>query len=637
MPPRRPRKQPRSSFFPYVFLAVGLAAYSALAYYLRFVQDDAFITYRYVANFLAGDGLVYNIGERICGFTNFGWTIYLSLVGALGQDIITVSRLTGFLLGGGVIWIACLTSRKLFTETDLVNVAFVALTLGANLSLAYWSPAGLETAAFACAVALSLYWFLTRSRLLAFGIALGVWLRPEGAVVAGLFIVIETVICRALPRLATRSTVLAFVLSLPYVLFMYFYYGSVLPNPFYAKTTFGLEQLRAGADYSWLFLRHYGYVGLPLILGLALWRRLTVIEKQLLMFVLGYIAYIIVIGGDVLKVHRFFVPILAPYALLTAGTLTVALRWVRPAIRVLTQTVVIVGALVWVIVAPWNYTHIYNNAEKALVSNMLALTDRMVEADSTNFTAAATTIGAFGYALHGHPVIDMLGLTDSTIARHPLPAVPGITTTWRESKHNSSYLLERAPDYIVFSTGMKASAPAEKVLLLYPDFLRAYRVITYPQPRNPETGIVMLDVAFRRVYPITHVDEHLLPADFVNAYTRGQQFFNSDQYDSALTWLERALVLQRELPAYPELHYQIAACKVGVGNDAIGYDLLNRVIAGDSLAYNAHLALYMTEMVRGDTAKAAIHRACIVRFNPSQLPYLDSSVSSYLSQSRPNR
>ena len=77
MPPRRPRKQPRSSFLPYVFLAVGLAAYSALAFYLRFVQDDAFITYRYVANFLAGHGLVYNIGERICGFTNFGWTIYL--------------------------------------------------------------------------------------------------------------------------------------------------------------------------------------------------------------------------------------------------------------------------------------------------------------------------------------------------------------------------------------------------------------------------------------------------------------------------------------------------------------------------------------------------------------------------------
>ena len=56
----------------------ALAIYSYLATTLNVVQDDAYISYRYVANFLNGDGLVFNIGERIEGFTNFAWVIYMT-------------------------------------------------------------------------------------------------------------------------------------------------------------------------------------------------------------------------------------------------------------------------------------------------------------------------------------------------------------------------------------------------------------------------------------------------------------------------------------------------------------------------------------------------------------------------------
>ena len=58
-------------------LVPALAVYAFLCHQLNFTQDDAYISYRYVANFLNGDGLVYNIGERVEGYTNFGWVIYL--------------------------------------------------------------------------------------------------------------------------------------------------------------------------------------------------------------------------------------------------------------------------------------------------------------------------------------------------------------------------------------------------------------------------------------------------------------------------------------------------------------------------------------------------------------------------------
>ena len=45
------------------------------AWIVRFVQDDAFITYRYARNLARGEGLVFNPGERVEGYTNFLWTV----------------------------------------------------------------------------------------------------------------------------------------------------------------------------------------------------------------------------------------------------------------------------------------------------------------------------------------------------------------------------------------------------------------------------------------------------------------------------------------------------------------------------------------------------------------------------------
>ncbi|MBU6216640.1 MAG: hypothetical protein KGR17_08545, partial [Acidobacteria bacterium] len=41
------------------------------AWVIRFAQDDAFITYRYSRNLARGEGLVFNTGERVEGYTNF--------------------------------------------------------------------------------------------------------------------------------------------------------------------------------------------------------------------------------------------------------------------------------------------------------------------------------------------------------------------------------------------------------------------------------------------------------------------------------------------------------------------------------------------------------------------------------------
>ena len=69
--------------------------------------DDAFISFRYVDNLVAGHGLVFNAGERVEGYTNFLWVILLAGLQSLGMDPIPASRLFGLIFLGltvGVVW-----------------------------------------------------------------------------------------------------------------------------------------------------------------------------------------------------------------------------------------------------------------------------------------------------------------------------------------------------------------------------------------------------------------------------------------------------------------------------------------------------------------------------------------------------
>jgi len=53
----------------------------------RWVGDDGFINVRVAQQLLAGNGLVYNIGERVEAITSPGWLAVLTLAGALGMRL----------------------------------------------------------------------------------------------------------------------------------------------------------------------------------------------------------------------------------------------------------------------------------------------------------------------------------------------------------------------------------------------------------------------------------------------------------------------------------------------------------------------------------------------------------------------
>ena len=65
----------------YLYYAVILEIFTGYLWHclaINYVEDDSFISFRYAKNFVNGDGLVFNPGERVEGYTNFLWVMMLS-------------------------------------------------------------------------------------------------------------------------------------------------------------------------------------------------------------------------------------------------------------------------------------------------------------------------------------------------------------------------------------------------------------------------------------------------------------------------------------------------------------------------------------------------------------------------------
>jgi len=109
--------------------------------------DDAMISMRYAWNFAHGDGLVWNVGERVEGYTNLLMTLLMSLA-ALMLDkryAVLAIQLTGifFMLGTAFF------TLKIFEVADKTLGSFSRLILFAAVllyyPLNYWSLLGMET------------------------------------------------------------------------------------------------------------------------------------------------------------------------------------------------------------------------------------------------------------------------------------------------------------------------------------------------------------------------------------------------------------------------------------------------------------------------------------------------------------
>ncbi|MBL7041132.1 MAG: tetratricopeptide repeat protein, partial [Pirellulaceae bacterium] len=95
---------------------------------------------------------------------------------------------------------------------------------------------------------------------------------------------------------------------------------------------------------------------------------------------------------------------------------------------------------------------------------------------------ASTAIGIPRY-FGDVDVLDLVGLTDTTIARHPVRHAD-IRDDHILRNYHVDYVLHRAPEHIFFIAGARPATPAERALYLSPRFRRNY-VLQYPRDDRP--------------------------------------------------------------------------------------------------------------------------------------------------------
>ncbi len=303
--------------------------------YLRNVVDDSLISMNYARRLASGDGLVFNPGEHVEGYTNFLWTVSMAPVFWLSRlfhaDFVRGCVAWSILVASLDVGLLAVLGRRLWGD----RVLPIALAVGlCALDNAYtvWAMMALESHFVALWVLLALLVWTgrSRSRELLTGICLAAVprARPDGALFVAAFATSEALgllgplFRRDFPRLRMRLGSLALagasfaVVFGAYFFWRYRYYGFVFPNTFYLKVgSSHFAGLERGIPYVKAFLEERG--NLPLFALVALPWLANPTVRTLALWIPVHAAYVAYVGGDFYSGHRFLVQLIPALALLS--------------------------------------------------------------------------------------------------------------------------------------------------------------------------------------------------------------------------------------------------------------------------------------------------------------------------------
>ncbi|MDJ1137607.1 hypothetical protein [Streptomyces iconiensis] len=282
-------------------LAVGACGLTVLVlgYQRRWTNDDALIYTRAVRQILAGNGPVYNIGERAETSTGTLWQWMLATGSAIPgvTDPLRLAVALGLLLTvAGYLLALDGTRRMVRTRRPAGALLPVGVLLLLPLAATWdYATSGLETGLSFAWLGGS-WWLLVRARAAlgraavprasgpalplaaAFVFGLGPLVRPDLALVSGVFLVAMWLMWRPSLRRTLSWACAAGVLPVAYEIFRAGYYGVLVPLPALAKEASG-TQWEYGFNYLLNTLVPY-CLWIPLTLLAAFAVRVLVLRRR---------------------------------------------------------------------------------------------------------------------------------------------------------------------------------------------------------------------------------------------------------------------------------------------------------------------------------------------------------------------
>ncbi len=309
---------------------------------LEFIKDDAYITWRYAHNLVTGNGLVFNRGEHVEGFTNFLWAFVVAPFEALGWDMFQVCQVLGTALGLACLVVTVRMTRWLQDDRGFLWFVWGAVWLATSSSFVLWAQAGLEQPLAALLPILGA-WVLWRARERALdattppeheralarqhlyaGLVMGAgcMTRPELhllAILVGGPLVFDALRTRRISRAQGLYVAGILAVTVPCHAFRFAYYGSLVPNTFYVKTGTGAEVWHVGLRTlrDMFLFNHTGL--LAVVAPLAFARRTHLVLKGAMAAIaVAFMAYYVSVGVDEMQWHRLYLPALPFLCVLAA-------------------------------------------------------------------------------------------------------------------------------------------------------------------------------------------------------------------------------------------------------------------------------------------------------------------------------
>lgn len=454
--------------YKFLFLFFVCVITTVLVLSHAWVTEDAFITFRYVDNTLSGYGPVFNIGERVQGYTHPLWFMLLLTGAGMGFDLFYYSILLGTTFNLLIVLIFGLSIIK--QKRYYFTLSLFAIILYSCSSFLDFQTSGLENSLTHFLILLLIITTLKTTKHKTFKTTLFTALlllnRLDLIFLTAPILTYTLITEKQKIKNKIKQTILGLTPIIMWETFSLIYYGSLTPNT--AKAKLGaytlLEGINKGLFYSFDFLRWELLPGITIIISILLtftvffyYKNLN--NKLLLVIIssLSHISYLTLIGGDFMR-GRF----LLPAFFVTTITLSLTLKKFR--IKKQIQAAFIILLLILSLIS-------YFHAESATKEfNQWVVSERKYYEDTNSLFAKLKneslhewalegiyyrerakeeniiiiygTIGMIGY--YGGPnltIIDDYGLTDPFISRSPV--VPNSRPGHISHVIPEEYLLER--------------------------------------------------------------------------------------------------------------------------------------------------------------------------------------------------
>ncbi|MBU8933359.1 MAG: hypothetical protein KOO62_05065 [candidate division Zixibacteria bacterium] len=424
-----------------IYTAIFLATITARLVFhslTRFTFDDAFITFRYAANLVAGNGFVFNLGERVLGTTTPLFTLILAAFGSIGLPIPGVALVVSLLASG-------LTAIVLYRFADAVGFArfaFVPVVIYAFFPrLLPTDTGGMETALFTLLVTAAFYLNHQQKPIHAITMAaLATLVRPEGLMIIGLLMIY---ILFKQPRQIIHAMLATVLILLPWVIFATVYFGSPIPNSIGAKLALYSRVWASSAGGNLIFVmgwhNPFGWIMTTLTVVGGWW----LIRK----FRFGYlelvwmIATIVALTFSSTLVFRWYIAPIYPIYILfaSASILVLANRWtwLKSESSALRYSL---GAGLIVLLVAANYPTVKNyRLEWDVLSVIHNGVVEYIQANAEEDDVVATEdLGHVGYYLN-QPILDRAGL------------VTPVTAEYNRRGDYMGLIIDSQPEWLVIS------------------------------------------------------------------------------------------------------------------------------------------------------------------------------------------